>query len=116
MNGLEDCVFCKIVRGELPASKVYEDDAVLAFRDIRPQAPVHVLVVPKKHVASLMDLTDEDAALAGRLFAAARAVARQEGVAESGFRFLTNTGPDSGQVVFHLHFHVMGGRRLGAMG
>lgn len=113
---MEDCIFCKIVRGELPSTRVYEDDQVLAFRDIQPQAPVHVLVIPKKHLSNLMEVGESDAGLLPRIVAAAQAVARQEGVAESGFRFITNTGPDSGQVVFHLHFHVLGGRRLGPLG
>lgn len=104
------CLFCRIVDGEIPAAKVYEDDAVLAFRDINPQAPVHVLVIPKKHVARLADLDDEDLELAGRLQLAIRAVARQQGLAEDGFRVVVNNGARANQTVFHLHYHVLGGR------
>ncbi len=106
------CVFCRIVAGELPATRVYEDDAVVAFRDVRPQAPVHVLVVPKVHVESLWELEDRE--LAGRLLAAAAEVARSEKL-EAGFRVIANTRKDGGQEVLHLHLHVLGGRRLGPM-
>ncbi len=106
-----DCLFCKIVAGEIPADKVYEDDEVLAFRDIAPQAPVHVLVIPKRHLAGPAAVEKEDAGLAGRLMAVAAEVARQEGVGEH-FRLVVNNGAEAGQTVFHLHMHVLGGRRM----
>ena len=111
-----DCIFCKIAAGEIPAAKVYEDDQVVAFNDIAPQAPVHVLVIPRKHLASVLDVHADDTAMLGRLFAAVQHVAREKGIEGSGFRVVTNTGKDSGQVVNHLHFHVMGGKTLGHLG
>ncbi|PTQ54429.1 MAG: HIT family hydrolase [Hydrogenibacillus schlegelii] len=108
----ENCVFCKIIRGELSSKKVYEDDETLAFHDINPIAPVHVLVVPKRHISSVMALTDDDAALIGRIHRTIREVATVTGVAETGFRVITNTGPHGQQTVFHLHYHVIGGRQL----
>jgi histidine triad (HIT) family protein len=108
-----DCVFCKIVRKEIPAKIVHEDDRILAFEDNRPQAPVHLLIVPKRHVATLLDTDDRD--LLGAIATAGVRLARERGVAESGFRFLANVNRDGGQVVFHLHFHVIGGRPLGPM-
>jgi histidine triad (HIT) family protein len=107
-----DCLFCKIAAGEIPAERVREDEHTLAFRDIQPQAPVHVLVVPKRHVASMWELDDPE--LAGQLFCAAAAVAREEGL-ERGWRMIVNTRADGGQEVDHLHVHVLGGRRLGRM-
>lgn len=111
-----DCIFCKIVAGEIPASKVYEDDQVLAFHDIAPVAPVHVLLIPKKHIAAIQELREEDLGLVGSLVAAAQQVAMEKGVAESGYRLLTNSGKDAGQVVFHLHWHLIGGKPLGKLG
>ncbi|MCL7971128.1 MAG: histidine triad nucleotide-binding protein [marine benthic group bacterium] len=108
----EDCLFCRIVRGEIPADIVAEDDRWLAFRDIQPQAPVHVLVIPREHVESVGSLSTDDGGLAGELMLAAAEVARIEGVAESGFRVVTNVGERAGQSVFHLHVHVLGGRRM----
>jgi len=110
-----DCLFCKIVEGTIPSRKVYEDDHVLAFEDIQPQAPVHLLVIPKKHIASLNDAKPEDAELLGRVALAAQRVARDAGIADSGYRVINNCGKDSGQVVFHIHFHVLGGEPLGAL-
>ncbi len=104
------CMFCAIADGELPSTVVYEDDEVLAFRDIAPRAPVHVLVVPRRHLVSVMDLADGEVPLLGRLFAAIGEVARREGVADSGFRVVSNAGRNGGQTVAHLHFHVLGGR------
>lgn len=112
---MENCIFCKIVRGEVPSRKVYEDDWVMAFHDINPQAPVHVLVIPKRHLRNVMDLTEGDGELVARLLAAVRQVAREQGVAESGFRLIANTGPNAGQEVHHLHFHILGGKRLGPL-
>ena len=107
-----DCVFCRIARGEFGTEFVAETETVVAFRDVHPQAPTHVLVVPRRHIASLDALTPADRDLAAELLAVAARVARQEGIVESGYRVLTNHGPDAGQTVFHLHFHVLGGRRL----
>jgi histidine triad (HIT) family protein len=111
-----DCIFCKIVAGQIPSTKVYEDEQVLAFVDIHPLAPVHVLVIPKKHVADTNDLSMADAALLGHLFGAVREVAKTKGLRETGYRVSTNTGKDAGQLVPHLHFHVMGGKPLGPLG
>jgi histidine triad (HIT) family protein len=111
-----DCIFCKIVAGQIPANKVYEDDLVLAFHDIQPQAPVHVLVIPKKHLASVNDLHVTDSAVLSHIFAAVQRVAQTTGIAETGYRTVTNTGKNAGQVVHHLHFHVMGGKSLGHLG
>jgi histidine triad (HIT) family protein len=108
----DDCLFCRIVRGEIPADVVAESESWLAFRDIQPQAPVHVLVIPRKHVESADSLSLEDADLAGELLLAAAEVARVEGIAESGYRAVTNVGERAGQSVFHLHVHVLGGRRM----
>lgn len=107
-----NCVFCKIARGEFGTQFVAETETAVAFRDIQPQAPTHILVIPRRHIASLDDLETEDAGLAGELFMLAARVARQEGVVESGYRVLSNNGPDAGQSVFHLHLHVLGGRHL----
>lgn len=107
-----DCLFCRIVDGEVPADVVHETARVLAFRDIDPKAPTHVLVIPKKHVASLGAAGDGDGELLGEVMLAARSVARAEGIADSGFRVVTNTGDDGGQAVHHLHVHVLGGRAL----
>jgi histidine triad (HIT) family protein len=109
---LSECIFCKIVRGEIPATKVYEDDQCMAFHDINPQAPVHVLVIPKKHIPSAMALSMGDAALLARMFTAIRNLAGELKVDESGFRVITNAGPDAQQTVHHLHFHLLGGRKL----
>ena len=109
---MESCIFCKIVRGEIPSTRVLEGDQFIAIRDINPAAPVHVLVIPRRHVDSVAHLEDGDAALAGKLLLAARDVARQEGVAESGYRVVINTGDEGGQTVAHLHVHVIGGRQM----
>ncbi|MBP7766685.1 MAG: histidine triad nucleotide-binding protein [Syntrophaceae bacterium] len=108
---MTDCIFCKIIRGEIPCAKVYEDDAVLAFDDIHPMAPVHVVIIPKTHVATLLDVDAKDATV-GRLIAAAQDVARIKNVAAGGFRTVVNCNADGGQVVFHLHMHLLGGRKL----
>jgi histidine triad (HIT) family protein len=110
---MSDCLFCKIVEGKIPAKVVYQDDRSVAFRDINPQAPTHVVIVPKKHIASLNELTDEDGALVGHLHVAAQKIAHQEGIAERGYRTLFNTGKDAGQTVFHIHLHLVGGRPMG---
>jgi histidine triad (HIT) family protein len=107
-----DCIFCRIARGELGTEFVAESGHAVAFRDLHPQAPTHVLVVPRRHVSSLREMEATDPALAGELLGLAVEVARREGLMESGYRVLTNDGPDAGQTVHHLHFHVIGGRPL----
>ncbi|MGI4790803.1 MAG: histidine triad nucleotide-binding protein [Janthinobacterium lividum] len=109
---MADTIFGKIIRREIPADIVYEDDAVLAFRDVTPQAPVHVLIIPKRPLENLLDATPDDTLLLGRLMQAAAEVARKLGVAESGFRVVVNVGSDGGQSVDHLHLHLLGGRPL----
>lgn len=110
---MEDCLFCKIVAGEIPSDKVYEDDLVFAFRDIDPKAPEHVLVVPKKHLASVMDAGGGDAQYLTAMFDAARTIAKDLGLTDKGFRLVINTGEDGGQTVHHLHLHLLGGRAMG---
>jgi histidine triad (HIT) family protein len=112
---MSDCLFCRIVAGEVPATLVAETDRTIAFRDIAPQAPTHVLVVPRDHHADLASCADADPALLADLLRAAVDVARREGL-DGGYRVLTNTGPDAGQTVAHVHLHVLGGRPLGALG
>ena len=111
---MEDCIFCKIARKELPASIVYEDNEILAFKDIHPITPVHILVIPKKHIKSVVEIEKEDEALIGRIFTVINKIAKEQEISESGFRVVANSGEDSGQEVKHLHFHIMGGKRLGA--
>jgi histidine triad (HIT) family protein len=106
----ESCLFCRIVRREIPAAVIHEDEHVLAFRDIDPKAPTHVLVIPREHVPSLNEA--EDAAQVGRLLLAAKRIAAAEGLAEDGYRVVVNTGANAGQTVFHIHLHLLGGRRL----
>jgi histidine triad (HIT) family protein len=108
-----DCLFCRIINREIPATIVYEDERVLAFRDINPQAPTHLLVVPKRHIASLNDLRPDDDATVGEVVRRGVALARAEGVEHAGFRAVFNTNRDAGQTVFHIHLHVLGGRSLG---
>lgn len=108
----ENCLFCRIVAGTIPADIVHDSDAVLAFRDISPQAPVHVLVIPKAHVSSLAATTDEHQAVLGEILRVCRNVARSEGIADEGFRIVANTGENGGQTVDHLHVHVLGGRAM----
>ncbi|MDA1370193.1 MAG: histidine triad nucleotide-binding protein [Proteobacteria bacterium] len=108
----EDCLFCKIISGELPSNKVYSDDEVYAFEDIQPQAPVHVLVVPTKHISDMLAASDEDTELLGKLLLKANEIARQLGIAESGMRYTLNTGPHSCRTIFHIHLHILGGRQL----
>ena len=109
---MSDCLFCKIVQRQIPASIVYEDDRVLAFNDINPQAPTHVLVIPKQHVASLSDLTGDHDALVGELVRRAAAIAKERGIEAGGFRTVFNTNRDAGQTVFHIHLHLLGGRSM----
>ena len=109
---MKDCIFCRIVSGDLEAKLVHEDDDVVAFRDSNPQAPTHVLVVPRRHVATVNDLADADAGLAGRLVLAARRIAAEEGIAEDGYRLVLNCNRGAGQSVFHIHLHLFGGRPM----
>jgi histidine triad (HIT) family protein len=106
-----DCLFCKIAAGEIPSDRVYEDDDVIVFRDINPRAPIHVLAIPRRHIADAHALTDADAPLLAALVAALNRVADQAGL-ERGYRIVTNVGPESGQSVLHLHFHLLGGRAM----
>lgn len=107
------CLFCEIVAGKIPARVAYQDDSILAFHDINPQGPTHILVIPKRHIASLLDLTAEDDVLVGSLVRQARDLATQSGLAERGFRLVFNSGEDAGYSVYHVHLHLVGGRRLG---
>lgn len=111
---MEACIFCKIAAGEIPSTKVYEDEDVLAFRDIHPQAPVHIVIIPKQHLMSSMDDFDESrhTAVLGKIFAAIRTVARQEGLT-GGYRIINNCGKDAGQTVRHIHFHLLAGKDMG---
>jgi histidine triad (HIT) family protein len=104
------CLFCGIIQGSVKGDVIYQDTSVVAFRDIRPQAPVHILIVPRKHVATLLDLGEGDKDLIGHTFQVAAALAKDEGVAKSGFRIVINCGPQAGQTVYHIHFHLLGGR------
>ncbi len=107
-----DCVFCKIAEKKLPSKLVYEDEFAVAFEDLNPQAPVHVLVIPRKHIPTSLDLKEEDNAIVGRLFQVANRIARQKGIAERGFRIVMNCNAEAGQTVFHLHIHLLGGRAM----
>ncbi len=107
---MEECIFCKVVAGDIPADVVYRDDHVVAFRDIQPQAPTHILVVPRKHIATLLEASEADTELLGRMQATAIRLARSEGLDEDGFRLVTNTLTRAGQSVFHIHLHLLGGR------
>ena len=107
---MNDCVFCKIIRGEIPSTKVYEDDLVLAFNDIQPIAPVHILVVPKTHIQSLMEIDDNE--LLWHIFDVIKKIAKEQNIAEDGFRVVSNIGENGGQAVKHLHFHIIGGAKL----
>ena len=108
---MENCLFCKIVAGDIPSTKVYEDELVLAFRDIAPQAPTHILVVPKAHIAGCNAITEENAAVVAHIFTVIPRIAAEEGL-ENGYRVVSNCGSDAGQTVFHLHFHILGGKQL----
>ena len=112
MRMMSDCLFCKIQSGEMKAGIVFESDDVVAFEDINPQAPTHVLVIPRKHIPSIDEIEAEDAEVVGKLFLAAKEIARERGLHEKGYRVVMNMGPDAGQVVYHIHLHLVGGRRL----
>jgi histidine triad (HIT) family protein len=111
-TAMSDCIFCKIVKNEVPSKIVFRDEQVTAFRDIHPVAPTHILIVPNKHIESVGGLTTEDESLAGHLLRVAGQLAAQEGIAESGYRVITNTGVNAGQTVFHLHVHLIGGKPM----
>ena len=110
---MSDCLFCKIIAGQIPGAMVYQDDTLVAFKDINPQAPMHVLVVPRRHIATLNDLTPADDALVGEMARRAAAIAKEHGHSDRGYRTVFNCNGDAGQTVFHIHMHVLGGRRLG---
>lgn len=108
------CIFCKIVAKEIPSQIVYEDDSILAFKDISPVAPVHVLIIPKKHILNINEINDKDGQLIAKIFVVIKELAAEMGVANTGFRVVTNIGSDGGQEVDHLHFHLIGGKQLGS--
>ena len=110
---MEDCIFCKIINKEIPSEIVYEDEKVIAFKDINPAAPIHILVVPKKHIATLLDVTEEENDLISYIYKTINKIANENDFAENGFRVIANCGKDSGQEVMHIHFHVIGGKKLG---
>ncbi len=112
---MEDCLFCKIIAGEIPSSKVYEDDDILAFRDIEPQAPVHAVIIPKTHIASANEITAENSRLIAGIFEKIPVIARELGIADSGYRIVNNCGADAGQTVKHIHFHLLGGTTGGKL-
>ncbi len=110
---MEECLFCKIIKGEIPSNKVYEDEEVLAFYDITPQAPIHILVIPKKHITSLAYLEKEDETLIGKIYSVINKIAEEKGFKQDGYRVVTNCGKNGGQTVMHLHFHILAGKELG---
>lgn len=110
---MDNCIFCKIINKEIPSTIVYEDDKVIVFNDINPEAPVHVLIVPKQHISSVKEITGENAQCLIDIHNAANIVAAKLGIAEKGFRIINNCGADAGQTVFHIHYHLVGGRKLG---
>ncbi|MEE0775641.1 MAG: histidine triad nucleotide-binding protein [Bacillota bacterium] len=110
---MSDCIFCRIINGEIPSKVVYEDDEILAFEDINPLAPVHILLIPKKHIATMDDVTAEDSAVLGRILVKAKEIAAEKGLSENGYRIVNNCKAHGGQEVFHIHFHLLGGEKLG---
>ena len=113
---MSDCIFCKIIKGEIPSTSVYRDEQAYAFRDIQPAAPTHILIVPLTHIDSVNAMTATDQQSIGHLFTVAKQIAAQEGLAEKGYRLVINTNADAGQTVFHIHLHLLGGRQLRTMG
>ena len=111
---MDDCIFCKIIKGEISSEKIYEDENVVAFKDINPVTPIHILVIPKKHIASLLDVTEENCYLISKIFIAINKIAKQIGIEQNGFRIVANCGKDSGQEVMHIHFHLLAGQKMGA--
>ena len=110
---MEDCIFCKIIKGEIPSTKVYEDEEILAFKDINPVAPIHILVIPKKHIESVVHLQKEDEAIVGKIYGVINKIAEEQGFKDEGFRVIVNCGENGGQEVKHLHFHILAGKKLG---
>jgi len=109
---VEECIFCKIIKGEIPSDKVYEDDMVISFKDISPCAPAHVLIIPKKHISNLNEITEEDSKIIAYIYIVAKEIAKKLGIDGTGYRVVTNCGKDGGQTVHHIHFHLLGGRSL----
>lgn len=110
---MEDCLFCKIIKGKIPSTKVYEDEDILAFNDINPAAPIHILVIPKKHIESLAHMQKEDEAIVGKIYGVINKIAEEKGFKDNGYRVIVNCGKDAGQEVMHLHFHVLAGAKFG---
>ena len=110
---MENCIFCKIIKKEIPASIVYEDNEIIAFRDVNPLAPVHILVIPKKHIESVIELKEDDELLIGKIYTVINKIVKQEQIDQKGFRVIVNCGEDGGQEVKHLHYHILGGKKLG---
>ena len=110
---MEDCLFCKIIKGEIPSNKVYEDEEILAFKDINPVAPIHILVIPKKHIDSLVHMEKEDEIIVGKIYGVINKIAEEQGFKENGYRVIVNCGKDAGQEVMHLHFHLLAGAKFG---
>lgn len=110
---MENCLFCKIIKGEIPCKKVYEDEEILAFHDINPAAPIHILVIPKKHIDCVAHISKEDENLVGKIYGVINKIAEQQGFKEEGFRVIVNSGENGGQEVMHLHFHILAGKKLG---
>lgn len=110
---MEDCIFCKIIKGEIPSEKIYEDEKILAFKDINPAAPIHILVIPKKHITSLADMEKEDEVIVGEIYGVINKIAEEKGFKEKGYRVIVNCGKDAGQEVMHLHFHLLAGTQFG---
>ena len=110
---MEDCLFCKIIKGEIPSTKVYEDEDILAFNDINPAAPIHILVIPKKHIESLAHMQKEDEAIVGKIYGVINKIAEEKGFKDNGYRVIVNCGKDAGQEVMHLHFHILAGTKMG---
>jgi len=108
-----DCLFCRLIKGKVESKTVYEDDEIFAFEDINPQAPVHILIIPKKHISGLTQLTEEDKELVGKIHLVAKKIAEERSLSQRGFRIVINSGSDAGEMVRHLHFHLLGGRKLG---
>jgi len=111
-----DCIFCRIISGEIPSDILYQDEQVVAFRDINPKAPVHLLLVPLKHIESVAELSEDEASIMGHLVTVANRLAREAGISEKGYRLVVNSGPEGGQEVPHLHLHLLGGRQMGILG
>lgn len=109
---MSDCLFCKILDGEIPCDKVFENDEVIAFRDVNPQAPTHILIIPRKHISTVNDLTVDDKNIVAEMILSAQMVAKQEGIEESGYRLVMNCNEGAGQTVFHIHLHILGGRGM----